>query len=676
MFKVVRFIIVMMIINFSGFAQDDFASVLNSSGSVFVKPNNTTDFNINAENGTRLHVGDAIMTTDDGFVVVEFTKDKSLLNICMNSEISIQEEKNIKKVKIIEGKLLANVTPGIKGSFRIETPTSVAFIKGTKFWTISSKHYGDRFYGVEGKVGIMNLITGLETTLNAGQMAISTPQGQLSIMPIDESDIPHCPGEPSLPSSTPESYTEKDHLKQSFPPDLILENLKLIEPSYNRALDGLEEGKIQFDLINNGRGNAYDIEVKITPLSQSKHLSFPGTTEIDEISKKDRKTINIPISADIDIESMPRQFRIEINEGFGFDTDPAIISFETQAFIPPDLQIKQVAIDDNEDAEGQGFSYGNGNSIIESGESIEVTAYVQNFGDGDAENVKAEVVLKTDDPNITYVDAGKVFNLGDIKSGDFQKVDFYFYTSRRYDEENIPISIKLTEVKGKFGKTIDLGLKSGKRTQNVLETQIARAQVQSKKTQMRQIEGTIKLSDVDKDIPKTNMDSNNILAVIIGIEEYKYAPSVDFASNDARTFYQYAKDVFGIPERNIYYRINDGATAGEFNKIFSENGWIDRRLKKLETDVIIYYSGHGAPDTQSKKGYLIPSDIDPNYATTGFSIDDMYLFLSKLQAKSVTLFLDACFSGESRSQEMLIAGIRPISVKIKNDGFVKSHKSL
>jgi len=469
-----------------------------------------------------------------------------------------------------------------------------------------------------------------------------------------------------VPSDAPIQPSKPTRPKQAFPPDLIVENLKFIEPSYNRALDGLEEGKIQFDLINNGRGNAYDIEVKITPLSQAKHLSFPSTTKIDEISKKYRKTVNIPISADIDIESMTRQFRIEINEGFGFDTDPAVISFETQAFIPPDLQIKQVAIDDNEDAEGEGFSYGNGNSIIESGESIEVTAYVQNFGDGDAENVKAEVVLQSDDPNITYVDAGKVFNLGDIESGDYRKVDFYFYTSRRYGEENIPISIKLTEVKGKFGKTVDLGLKSGKRTQNVLEAQIARVQIQSKKTQMRQIEGTIKLSDVDKNIPKTNMDSNNILAVIIGIEEYKYAPSVDFALNDARTFYQYAKDVFGIPERNIYYRINEGATAGEFNKIFSENGWIDRRLKKSKTDVIIYYSGHGAPDTQSKKGYLIPSDIDPNYATTGFSIDDMYLFLSKLQARSVTLFLDACFSGESRSQEMLIAGIRPISVKIKN----------
>lgn len=172
--------------------------------------------------------------------------------------------------------------------------------------------------------------------------------------------------------------------------------------------------------------------------------------------------------------------------------------------------------------------------------------------------------------------------------------------------------------------------------------------------------------DVDNNIPETKNDGKNTLAIIIGIEDYKYAPTVDFASNDARVFYKYSKSVFGIPERNIYYRINDGATSGEFNKIFADDGWIARRLKKEKTDVIVYYSGHGAPDTKSEKGYLIPYDIDPNYANTGVSLDLIYSSLSKLQAKSVTLFIDACFSGESRSEEMLIAGIRPISVKIKN----------
>ena len=453
--------------------------------------------------------------------------------------------------------------------------------------------------------------------------------------------------------------------KQTFPPDLYIENLKFSEPSHNKALDGLEKGNIQFDIVNKGRGNAYDIEIDITPLTSSKNLSFKTKTEIEEVLKKNSKKISIPITADINVEDLFREFRIEITESNGFDTDPAKISFETLAFASPNLKIEQIAIDDNEDAEGEGFSYGNGNSIIEPNESIEVTAYVQNFGEGIASDVKAKVILTSDNRDFTYPDEDKIFNLGDIESGDFRKIDFYFYTSRRYDEKNIPLSIELSESTREFGKTANLGLKLGDRTKNIVDVQVSKIH-KKKETKMKELDNIVVLSDVDKNIPKTNINGKNTLAIIIGIEDYKYAPTVDFASNDARVFYQYSKSVFGIPERNIYYRINDGATSGEFNKIFADDGWIARRLKKGTTEVIVYYSGHGAPDTKSEKGYLIPHDIDPNYANTGISLDFIYSSLSKLKAKSVTLFIDACFSGESRSEEMLIAGIRPISIKIKN----------
>lgn len=249
--------------------------------------------------------------------------------------------------------------------------------------------------------------------------------------------------------------------KQSLPPDLFIENLIFSEPSHNKALDGLEKGSIQFDIVNKGRGNAYDIEVAITPLTSSQNLSFNTKTEINQISKKDYKNISIPISAEIDVENLFREFRIEVTESNGFYADPAKISFETLTFAAPNLKVEQIAIDDNEDAEGEGFSYGNGNSIIEQNESVEVTAYVQNFGEGMATNVKAKVILTSANRDFTYPDEGKIFNLGDIESGDFRKVDFYFYTSRRYDEKNIPLSIELSESTGKFGKTANLGLKLG-----------------------------------------------------------------------------------------------------------------------------------------------------------------------------------------------------------------------
>lgn len=193
-------------------AQTDFATVLKASGSVYVKPSGEDEFSAAAKMGMGLNIGDAIMTSEDGFVAVLFNKDKSLLKIRKNSEVSMREEFSIRTVKISGGRVLAQVTPGIKGSFRIETPTSVASVKGTKFWSVVSPKYGDRFYGIEGNVNIVNLITGNESNMAPGQMVISTPQGQLINLPIDETDIPRDIDEEAPVPEEPESIQPEEEV--------------------------------------------------------------------------------------------------------------------------------------------------------------------------------------------------------------------------------------------------------------------------------------------------------------------------------------------------------------------------------------------------------------------------------------------------------------------------------
>ncbi len=118
-------------------------------------------------------------------------------------------------VKVSEGRLLAEITPGIKTAYRIETPTSVASVKGTKFWVVSQPGFGDKFYGIEGQVNVLNLITGLEQTLQPGQMIASTVNGDLINLPVDPEEIPKdveepTPGQPvpGEPSPQPTGETE------------------------------------------------------------------------------------------------------------------------------------------------------------------------------------------------------------------------------------------------------------------------------------------------------------------------------------------------------------------------------------------------------------------------------------------------------------------------------------
>ena len=188
--KKVSVIIIVALMTLPLAAQAYFATVLKAAGTVFVKPSGENEFNVAAEMGMGLHIGDAIMTAEDGFVAVIFINDKSLVKIRKNSEVAIREEFSVRTVKISSGRILASITPGIRGSFRIETPTSVASVKGTKFWSVVSPQYGDRFYGIEGNVNVLNLITGVESIMGPGQMVISTPQGQLINLPVEESDMP------------------------------------------------------------------------------------------------------------------------------------------------------------------------------------------------------------------------------------------------------------------------------------------------------------------------------------------------------------------------------------------------------------------------------------------------------------------------------------------------------
>ncbi len=156
------------------------------------------------------------------------------------------------------------------------------------------------------------------------------------------------------------------------------------------------------------------------------------------------------------------------------------------------------------------------------------------------------------------------------------------------------------------------------------------------------------------------------LGVILGIEDYRYAPDVTFARQDARSMRTYFANRLGLAPENIYFRADSDATQGEFRKVFDPNqGWLAKRIVPDETDVFVYYVGHGTPDIATGDAYLMPSDSDPNYPATNFRLDELYGSLGQLPARTVTVMLDACFSGRAgrgEGVEMLLEGARGIGV--------------
>ena len=168
-------------------------------------------------------------------------------------------------------------------------------------------------------------------------------------------------------------------------------------------------------------------------------------------------------------------------------------------------------------------------------------------------------------------------------------------------------------------------------------------------------------SDVDQNIPEVSATNANTFAIIIANENYLEETPVQYALNDGQTFKTYCQKVLGLPEDNIHYREN-----ATLNMILAEVDWIAKVAKAYngEASLIVYYAGHGIPDEASGSSYLLPVDGIGNNLRTGYSLAELYKTLGALPAKSVTVFMDACFSGAKRGEGML-ASARGVAIKAK-----------
>jgi hypothetical protein len=167
-------------------------------------------------------------------------------------------------------------------------------------------------------------------------------------------------------------------------------------------------------------------------------------------------------------------------------------------------------------------------------------------------------------------------------------------------------------------------------------------------------------AEVDANIPKTNIRNDKTFAVIIANENYRSESLVQFAKNDGETFKKYCVQTLGLPEANVHY-----AADATLNEIRREVNWISQVAEayKGEANIIFYYAGHGIPDESSKSAYLLPVDGFGSDVTTGYKLDDLYQRLGKLPARTVTVLMDACFSGAQRSGDML-ASARGVAIRV------------
>ena len=170
-------------------------------------------------------------------------------------------------------------------------------------------------------------------------------------------------------------------------------------------------------------------------------------------------------------------------------------------------------------------------------------------------------------------------------------------------------------------------------------------------------------SDVDVYIPQNPTNNENTFVVIIANEDYNKLADVRFARNDGKIFGEYCHKTLGIPTTNIrhYEDATFGVMLGAIDDIKSI-----AKAYRGDLKVIFYYCGHGAPQEGTDEAYLLPTDTHTISPKTCLAISSLYEELGMMKTISTTVFLDACFSGATRDDSMLVSA-RGVAIAPKFD---------
>jgi hypothetical protein len=461
----------------------------------------------------------------------------------------------------------------------------------------------------------------------------------------------------------------KSPFVRGLPPDLFAE-LSFTDDNNNGILEAKESAKIFIKITNKGKGNAQELKVSVEDDLLDANLTI-GNYSMKVLKPAESYDVIIPIFAGINIKTAEHRLKIKVTEFFGYDMDDAFLILNTFEYQAPQLVFSGLEIFDS----GENTYAINENGLLQAGEQATVKFVIQNIGLGDANDVGFKI--RTNNPDI-YLEKNQGM-LGVVKAGQTKEISFIISPNKRVTGTDLlPVLLTLSETMGK-GNLTDYQLPISLNTRppetktltvnsdfESLKKDFAKFEYSSRKFSMN----TSNLIDI-KTIMPSNTKRKNSIAVIFGVENYKELPPAPYATNDADILKEYFQKRLGV-EKVVMYK-NDEVSGFIFDDVFNpDNGELQKEIVKGQTELFVFYSGHGIPDKSGENIYLFPFDGKvARIETQGYEINKLYENLEKLEAKSVTVFLDACFSGGSRTTETIkaenLVAMKGVKIKPKNN---------
>ena len=484
-----------------------------------------------------------------------------------------------------------------------------------------------------------------------------TRSGRINIVPGEEETE-----EPSLPAN-------------------VSTQVRFSEPSGNGAIDAGETGRLIVSVQNQGRGEARGIDVWVAPgkplpegLTVGSSLpadysarSAPPTAgarsvaQVRSLSSSGEKKVEIPLKASRSISDGEVELTARVTEANGFGPASGFrVQFPTRSFRPPRLALTDHAVG------GSGMEDGK----IETSEIVDVKMRVQNVGPGPAEGVSVRV--RKGSQNVFFTASSKRrFDVGSLRPSGKRDLSVQVYANNRANA--IPLVLEIGEERSEFETTDTLRLDLDRPEQD-LRTVVAKANRGESASESINSSGGNAYGglgvDVEQNIPSAPAKKDDAVAVVIGVQGYpsESVPDVEYARRDAQIMREYLTKTLGFREENILPRDPDGRmTYAELRTLIQQK--LPSYVKEGTSEVFVYYSGHGAPSTgEEKRAYLVPSDTDPNFVSeaNAYRMEHFYEDLARLDAKSLTVALDACFTGQAGSGNMMLRQASPLALSVEN----------
>jgi len=419
-----------------------------------------------------------------------------------------------------------------------------------------------------------------------------------------------------------------------------------------------EAATVVVTLANDGPGIARAVRPALRVESPATGVEVTASPAGEEIRAGERRDFTFRLRAEGTQGANEVVIVVAATEANGFDLAPSLrFRIAARPAGAPRLVVESIRVDD-----------ASRDGRLAPRELGDLSLRVANVGDVASLPLRARLWRGAD----LFLAAGArdTFSLGPIAPGSDAGISLSVYTNSR--AANTSLHLELADPTGRVVARLPIPLPVTGAASGVLDVAYE-SDTSTEMTAGRSASGGAPSVDPSRDIRPAASRRPDAVAVVLGVERYKSLPDARYAARDAELMRRYVVEVLGVSDdvEHLHVRTDADVTGGELRKLFGESGWLARRVT-ANTDLVLYFAGHGAPDAAGRAPYLLPYDADPSFvAETGMALGSVYDRLARLPARSITVLLDACFSGLTRGAQALVPGTRPTILSIEHPALIR-----